>query len=447
MVELDTVVHEKKLWLSEKKVISAPFVSKHPRIAVQDSIVYVVYTMTDSTGTIQSTWSLDFGSTFSESRLIQRTVYGVNPDLAIHGNLVCLTYVASVPGNSQYREALYRKTAIGDLIMGDSIIIKATDWHNDSTLGYCQVLEFNGSLYASYWFHHYYYGRSVRYQTSIDSGTTWLPTNGYVDSAWYPRYLVCTDTVLLEVCDVDLDVGLSRSLDRGETWSPITNLSLNGYPSQMPAVAADGVASAHVGWYDFENGYGSNVWSGTIFYRNSHDHGQSWSDVSALSPGPDSEQIKLWADSQRVYAVWEDDRYGSPNLALYLRYSHDQGDSWSPEYKVVSETDPAWDPQIRTWGNNFYMVWREQHPPDWLWVIGYIFGVWYVPGDADNSGGVDVSDLSYIVDYLFRSGEPSWVPDAAQMNGADGVDVSDLTYFVDYLFAGGEPPVGGEPGL
>jgi hypothetical protein len=67
--------------------------------------------------------------------------------------------------------------------------------------------------------------------------------------------------------------------------------------------------------------------------------------------------------------------------------------------------------------------------------------VFYLCGDIDNSGGVDVADLTYLVDYLFRGGPAPAVPEAADVDGSGGIDVADLTYLVDYLFRGGPEPV------
>lgn len=62
-------------------------------------------------------------------------------------------------------------------------------------------------------------------------------------------------------------------------------------------------------------------------------------------------------------------------------------------------------------------------------------------GDVDSSGGVDVADLSYLVDYLFRGGPPPSCLKEADVDGSGGVDVADLGYIVDFLFRGGPAPV------
>ena len=73
----------------------------------------------------------------------------------------------------------------------------------------------------------------------------------------------------------------------------------------------------------------------------------------------------------------------------------------------------------------------------------------WICGNIDNidgpAGPVDVSDLTYIVAYLFSGGPPPPVPEAANVDGITGpggmVDVADLTFLVAYLFNGGPEPV------
>ncbi|MFH1372956.1 MAG: M28 family peptidase [bacterium] len=62
----------------------------------------------------------------------------------------------------------------------------------------------------------------------------------------------------------------------------------------------------------------------------------------------------------------------------------------------------------------------------------------WICGDIDGSGVIpDVGDLMYLVTYLFQSGPPPPVLDAANVNADAGVDVGDITALVAYLFQGG----------
>jgi subtilisin family serine protease len=62
-------------------------------------------------------------------------------------------------------------------------------------------------------------------------------------------------------------------------------------------------------------------------------------------------------------------------------------------------------------------------------------------GDIDGQGnGTNVADLTFLVDYLFRSGPPPVPLIAGSVNCDADVNVADLTYLVDFLFRGGDPP-------
>ena len=62
-------------------------------------------------------------------------------------------------------------------------------------------------------------------------------------------------------------------------------------------------------------------------------------------------------------------------------------------------------------------------------------------GDADRSGAINVADLTYLVDFLFKGGPAPPCLDEGDVDGSGGlINVADLTYLVDYLFNGGPAP-------
>jgi hypothetical protein len=67
--------------------------------------------------------------------------------------------------------------------------------------------------------------------------------------------------------------------------------------------------------------------------------------------------------------------------------------------------------------------------------IGY-----YLPGDVILDGSVGISDIIYLINYLFRGGYgllPEWTGDV----NADGdVNLVDVVYLINYLFKSGPPP-------
>jgi hypothetical protein len=62
--------------------------------------------------------------------------------------------------------------------------------------------------------------------------------------------------------------------------------------------------------------------------------------------------------------------------------------------------------------------------------------------NGDDAEAVNVSDLAYLIDFLFRGGDAPPCLDEADVNGSGSTDVSDLSYLVDFLFRGGQSPAG-----
>lgn len=65
-----------------------------------------------------------------------------------------------------------------------------------------------------------------------------------------------------------------------------------------------------------------------------------------------------------------------------------------------------------------------------------------VPGDINgSSSGPDISDLVYLVTYMFSGGPPPPCMATADVNGSGwGPDISDLVHLTSYMFSGGPAP-------
>ncbi|MFH1337140.1 MAG: choice-of-anchor J domain-containing protein [Candidatus Zixiibacteriota bacterium] len=69
----------------------------------------------------------------------------------------------------------------------------------------------------------------------------------------------------------------------------------------------------------------------------------------------------------------------------------------------------------------------------------------YVPpvkcGDVNNDGVVDVGDIVYMINYLYRGGPaPVPLPCVGDVNNDNSVDVGDVVYLINYLYRGGTAP-------
>jgi hypothetical protein len=62
-----------------------------------------------------------------------------------------------------------------------------------------------------------------------------------------------------------------------------------------------------------------------------------------------------------------------------------------------------------------------------------------IPGDADGSGGVDIDDIVFEINYIFAGGaEPNVLAGDCDCSGL--VDIDDVVYLINYVFSGGPAP-------
>ena len=69
---------------------------------------------------------------------------------------------------------------------------------------------------------------------------------------------------------------------------------------------------------------------------------------------------------------------------------------------------------------------------------------WYsVPGDANGDSLLNVGDITFLINYLFKHGPRPCIPEAADGNGSCLPEVGDITTMINYLFKHGPAPVPG----
>lgn len=61
-------------------------------------------------------------------------------------------------------------------------------------------------------------------------------------------------------------------------------------------------------------------------------------------------------------------------------------------------------------------------------------------GDVNLSGGINLTDVVYLNNYLFSGGPAPPCLDAADADSSGGLSLSDPVFLVNYLFNGGPAP-------
>jgi thermitase len=65
----------------------------------------------------------------------------------------------------------------------------------------------------------------------------------------------------------------------------------------------------------------------------------------------------------------------------------------------------------------------------------------YLPGDANGSGGVNLGDVVYLVNHIFKSGPEPIPPESGDANCDGMVNIGDAVFLVDYIFRSGPEAV------
>jgi uncharacterized protein (TIGR02145 family) len=65
-------------------------------------------------------------------------------------------------------------------------------------------------------------------------------------------------------------------------------------------------------------------------------------------------------------------------------------------------------------------------------------------GDVDNSGAVNIQDITYLISFLYKGGPaPLCGSNCGDVNNFGAVNIQDITYLINFLYKGGPEPICG----
>jgi hypothetical protein len=208
---------------------------------------------------------------------------------------------------------------------------------------------------------------------SIDGGQTWSAPQNLSNSSNNARWcnLQMRNNELFVLWNDqtganydDLDVFFTKSDNFGVNWSLPQNITNNAaYNARLHTRLLDN--SIYVAVSAKVDGLQSDI----LLYR-SADLGNSWeSPVNLSDNSGSSSRPHLWVtpnytDNHRIYTIWSDETYHA-NERVYLRYSNDNGFSWSDMTELSQPTEDAFWPQIAgkpgASSDQLYMAWVRPH--------------------------------------------------------------------------------------
>ncbi|MEE8575840.1 MAG: M28 family peptidase [candidate division Zixibacteria bacterium] len=154
-----------------------------------------------------------------------------------------------------------------------------------------------------------------------------------------------------------------------------------------------------------------------------------------------------WLNTSRGPAPFED--------RLLVQISNNNGSSWVTADSAGPITDAS-----GGWISHAFLVSDFVEPNEWIrvrfWAEDYGFNSMveaaidaftmetrsceyqFICGDINADGtGPDITDLTFLVNYMFLNGDEPPIPENANVNGVGDIDISDLTMLVNYMFLHG----------
>ncbi|MBN2378726.1 hypothetical protein JXM67_02855 [candidate division WOR-3 bacterium] len=189
------------------------------------------------------------------------------------------------------------------------------------------------------------------YSFSSDRGTFWLPDDMLVGDGLNPSIDASSNNVHIVAMYDDgtgiYDVVYYRSLDNGETWSSMVNLSnlaASQINSKNPSIVVAG-NNLHVVWEE----------EGDIKYALSTNNGDSWDTTMIVSGASASIYPSVALSGGDVHVVWCDD-----SLAAQEIFCINYDGSWGSKIRVsIDNSNNSTYPSVAASGDNVHVVWED----------------------------------------------------------------------------------------
>ena len=277
--------------------------------------------------------------------------------------------------------------------------------------------------------------------------------SGQILTSESPHFTIEIDSAVERASRIDFD--LSITCDQG-TFSG----SLYDFAGEFDTTFFDDMEGGDNGWThsgtldEWEHGSpqvgsrtdplsahsGTKIW-GNDLNGNYEDEADNYL-VSPVINCRNMEKTRLWFSRWLAVekAIYDNaDIYVNDNLVWSNDYDYDQLDfKWHHHDIDISPYADSQD-SVRI---KFVLKSDEGlHLGGWniddLSIVG-IFS--YMLGDVNNDQQLSVSDVIYLINYLFKGGQAPVPLDAGNANCDEDINVSDVIYLINYLFKGGPAP-------
>jgi hypothetical protein len=291
--------------------------ASHPRAAVSDNYIYVVWTDNNSSqgnGEINFRRSSDNGASFQAAENLSNNLgNSTNAIVAAHKNNVYVIWTDDTIGNT------------------DIYFRKSSDYGNN----------FNRTI-----------------NLSSNNGSSLSPQLAVSDNH---VYIVWSDDTR-----GNNDIDLKASHDYGNTFNRTRPISRTNASSLSPQLA---VSDNHVYivWTEAisqgtwrSNGHSTNISNSDIDLKASHDYGNTFNRTSPISrTNASSLSPQLAVSDNHVYIVWTE-AISQDSSDVYFRKSSDNATTLEGAKNISEDFSPSSDPEMEVLGNDkLYITWTN----------------------------------------------------------------------------------------
>jgi hypothetical protein len=150
------------------------------------------------------------------------------------------------------------------------------------------------------------------------------------------------------------------------------------------------------------------------------------SDPSFVGLGECDQSFGVWIDREAAFIA--DREFG---IKVF-----DVSDPYTPELVGSYDDDPYCN-EIYAEKDTVYAAVCDGG----LWILKFDNPAFFVCGDADADGTINILDVSYIISYLYKNGPAPEPEEAADADGGGNLSLLDVTYLINYLYKNGPEPV------
>ncbi len=323
-------------------------------MAVWDATVHVIWGEAEAPNNLYYIRSADKGVTWNDAMKVSLTPSGsAYPSIAVEDSLVYVLWQDWRDGNLE----MYFRRSSDD----------GQTWDDEVRLTTDPARSRFGSMAASGTFVHVVWEDNrnatdeVYYKRSVDAGQTWDADVRLVQipsDSCFPCVAVKDSNVYVVWSDArsgSREIYFKRSADAGMTWSEDTRLTDDPASSWMPTIEVQD-SVIYLAWMDRRFDYNFE-----IFTEYSLDRGETWSSPSRVSNAAGySMNPSLAARDSSIYVSWHDTRDG--NFEIYFAESHDLGATWNADTNLSQTLTASYSPFVALTDSFVNLIYHDLAP-------------------------------------------------------------------------------------